>query len=102
MASEFLFALYVVPDLLSFCLAGLNATAAKMRYAYRKGGFTMDIGAPELILILVIVVILFGGGRVAKLGGELGQGLREFRKGLAGTDETKPAVTQPTEPVTKP
>ena len=62
----------------------------------------MDIGAPELILILVIVVILFGGGRVAKLGGELGQGMREFRKGLAGPDETKPIEPQPTEPTTKP
>ncbi len=62
----------------------------------------MDIGAPELILILVIVVILFGGGRVAKLGSELGQGLREFRKGLAGTEEeTRPTATQPTETTTK-
>ena len=62
----------------------------------------MDIGAPELILILVIVVILFGSGRVAKLGVELGQGMREFRKGLAGPDETKPTEPQPTEPTTKP
>jgi sec-independent protein translocase protein TatA len=62
----------------------------------------MDIGAPELLLILVIVVILFGGGRVAKLGGELGQGMREFRKGLAGTDEDKkPATTQPADTSTK-
>jgi sec-independent protein translocase protein TatA len=76
--------------------------AEKVRYAYRKGGFTMDIGAPELILILVIVVILFGGGRVAKLGGELGQGMREFRKGLAGAEEeTKPAATQPADTTIK-
>lgn len=63
----------------------------------------MDLGLPELLLILVIVVILFGGGRVAKLGGELGQGLREFRKGLAGTEEeTKPTANPPTEPTTRP
>jgi sec-independent protein translocase protein TatA len=49
----------------------------------------MDLGAPELLIILVIVVILFGAGRVAKIGGELGQGLREFRKGLSGEDEAK-------------
>ena len=68
----------------------------------KKEGFTMDLGAPELLLILVIVVILFGGGRVAKLGGELGQGLREFRKGLTGTEEeTKPTATQPTDITTK-
>ena len=56
----------------------------------------MDIGAPELLLILVIVVILFGGGRIAKLGGELGNGLREFRKGLAGEDEAPPKIAPPT------
>ena len=56
----------------------------------------MDIGAPELLLILVIVVILFGSGRIAKLGGELGHGLREFRKGLEGDDapaKATPATT---------
>jgi sec-independent protein translocase protein TatA len=60
----------------------------------------MDIGPTELLIILVIVVILFGSGRIAKLGGELGHGLREFRKGLAGEDEapasTSPATTKPT------
>jgi sec-independent protein translocase protein TatA len=62
----------------------------------------MELGAPELILILVIVVVLFGSGRLAKLGGELGQGMREFRKGLSGDGDAKPAATQPTDIVTKP
>ncbi len=61
----------------------------------------MDIGAPELIIVLVIVVVLFGSGRLAKLGGELGQGMREFRKGLAGSEETKPAASQSAETTTK-
>ncbi len=52
----------------------------------------MDLGPTELLIILVIVVILFGGGRIAKLGGELGHGLREFRKGLSG-EEDVPAKT---------
>lgn len=47
----------------------------------------MDIGPTELLIVLVIVVILFGSGRIAKLGGELGRGMREFREGLAGEDE---------------
>jgi sec-independent protein translocase protein TatA len=59
----------------------------------------MDIGPTELLIILVIVVILFGSGRIAKLGGELGHGLREFRKGLSGEDEAPagmvPATTKP-------
>lgn len=47
----------------------------------------MDIGAPELLIILVIVLLLFGVGRLAKVGSELGQGIRAFRKGLQGEDE---------------
>ena len=47
----------------------------------------MDIGPTELLIVLAIVVILFGSGRIAKLGGELGHGMREFRKGLSGEDD---------------
>ncbi len=53
----------------------------------------MDLGPPELLIILIIVVILFGSGRIAKLGGELGHGLREFRKGLEGEEEASPKTT---------
>jgi sec-independent protein translocase protein TatA len=42
----------------------------------------MNLGAPELIIILVIVLLIFGAGRVGKIGGELGSAIREFRKGL--------------------
>lgn len=38
------------------------------------------IGPTELILILVIVVLLFGAGKLATLGRDLGQGIREFKK----------------------
>ncbi len=43
----------------------------------------------ELLIVLLIVLVLFGGGRVGKLGGELGTALREFRRGLNGEDEPK-------------
>lgn len=56
----------------------------------------MDIGPSELIIILLIVVVLFGVGRLGKIGGELGSAIREFRKGLSGEDQpdkdSKPAV----------
>jgi len=52
----------------------------------------MDLGAPELLIILVIVVLLFGVGRLGKVGGELGRGIREFRKGLSGEDEPQSSV----------
>ena len=42
----------------------------------------MDIGIPELIIILIIVVLFFGSGRLVSLGKELGTGIREFRKGI--------------------
>ena len=46
----------------------------------------MELSVPELLIILMIVSVLFGGGRIAKLGGELGRGLREFRQGLSGDE----------------
>ena len=54
----------------------------------------MDIGVPELLIILVIVVLLFGVGRVGQFGGELGKAIREFRKGLRGDDEKPPEVQE--------
>ena len=44
-------------------------------------------GGFELVIILIIVVILFGVGRVGKIAGEMGKGINEFRKGLKGEDE---------------
>jgi len=48
-----------------------------------------NLGPTELIIILVIIIVLFGAGRISKIAGEMGQGIREFRKGLASED--KPA-----------
>lgn len=53
----------------------------------------MSLGAPELIIILVIVIVLFGVGRIGRIGSDLGTGIREFRKGLQG-DEAKEEKTE--------
>lgn len=45
-----------------------------------------NFGAPELIIILVIVILLFGVGRIGKIAGELGGGIKAFREGLKGED----------------
>ncbi|HEX9616332.1 MAG TPA: twin-arginine translocase TatA/TatE family subunit [Anaerolineales bacterium] len=45
-----------------------------------------DIGPPEVIIILLIVILLFGVGRISKFAWELGSGIRAFREGLSGSD----------------
>lgn len=43
-------------------------------------------GAPELIIILLIIVLLFGVGRISKISKELGSGIRAFKEGLQGAE----------------
>lgn len=50
----------------------------------------MNVGIPELVIVLIIVILLFGVGRIGKIAGELGSGVRSFRDGLKNPeDETK-------------
>ena len=44
-------------------------------------------GTTELIIILAVVVLLFGVGRMGKIAGELGSGIRAFKEGLSGDKE---------------
>lgn len=46
-----------------------------------------NLGPTELIIILIIVIVLFGVGRIGKIAGELGTGIRSFREGMKGEDE---------------
>jgi|DewCreStandDraft_2_1066082.scaffolds.fasta_scaffold00179_56 sec-independent protein translocase protein TatA len=48
-----------------------------------------DIGVPELLIILVIIILVFGANRVAEIGGALGKSVREFRRAVEGHDEAK-------------
>lgn len=45
------------------------------------------LGIPELIIILVVALLVFGPGRLPEVGAALGRGIRDFRKGIAGGDE---------------
>lgn len=44
----------------------------------------LDFSAPELIIILAIVLLLFGGRKLPELSKSLGESMRELRKGLSG------------------
>ncbi|MCF6278062.1 MAG: twin-arginine translocase TatA/TatE family subunit [Anaerolineales bacterium] len=56
------------------------------------------LGAPELVIILIIVLLLFGPGRLGKIAGELGTGIRNFREGL---NEGKEEESKQDDEVTK-
>ena len=49
-----------------------------------------NIGGWEWVIILVVVLLLFGVGRLSKIGSELGRGIREFRKELKGDGNPPP------------
>ena len=51
-------------------------------------GFVRGIGPMELIIILVIVMIIFGVGRLTEIGSVLGRSIREFRNSVQGNDST--------------
>ncbi len=53
------------------------------------------IGGPELILILVVVLIIFGVGKLPQVGGAIGKGMREFRKGQRGEYEEEEEKPKP-------
>ncbi|MCE9647404.1 MAG: twin-arginine translocase TatA/TatE family subunit [Chloroflexi bacterium] len=44
------------------------------------------LGGMEWVIILVIVLLLFGPGRIGKIAGELGRGIKSFREGLSSNE----------------
>lgn len=50
---------------------------------WRPGGW-------EILIIFIVVLLLFGPGRISKIAGELGQSIRSFREGLTKKDEAEP------------
>lgn len=46
---------------------------------------------PELIIVLVVILVLFGGAKLPQLARSIGQAQKEFKKGLADDDDDKPS-----------
>lgn len=52
-----------------------------------------ELGLPELLVVLLVVVVLFGPGKLADVGGALGRSIREFRRASSEPDaEASPSV----------
>jgi sec-independent protein translocase protein TatA len=56
---------------------------------HKKGGakIMFGLGHTELLVILVLVLIIFGAGKLPQVGGALGKGLRNFKKGINDADD---------------
>lgn len=52
-----------------------------------------NIRWPELVILLVIVLLVFGVGRIGKIAGELGNGIRSFKDGLTGAEKKEEKET---------
>ena len=48
------------------------------------------IGMPELIIILIIILIIFGAGKLPEIGSGIGKGIKNFKKATGEVPETKP------------
>jgi len=51
------------------------------------------IGMPELILVLVICLLVFGASKLPEIGRNLGKGIKEFKKGMK--DDNEPPIEKP-------
>jgi len=44
----------------------------------------MRLGTLEIVMVLLVIVLIFGPGRITRVAGELGKGIKEFKDGLSG------------------
>ena len=54
----------------------------------------LDLGMPELIIVLAIVLLLFGGKKLPELSRSIGSSMRELRKGISDDPKTDPKKSE--------
>ncbi|MDD4081306.1 MAG: twin-arginine translocase TatA/TatE family subunit [Eubacteriales bacterium] len=58
----------------------------------------MRIGVTEILLILILALVVFGGGKLAGVGKSLGQSIREFKKEVKASDDDVETTSEETKP----
>lgn len=58
----------------------------------------MSVGPWQIILIALVVLVLFGASRLGDIGKGLGEGIRNFKKGISGDDEDEESTKEEKEP----
>ena len=66
-----------------------------------------NLGFPELVIIMVVILLLFGAKRIPEIAGSMGKGIREFKKNINDatrevTSETNPSLTDNSNRLTSP
>jgi len=75
---------HTLPRLIFFCV---NEIVLPTIHTCCRGGTMFGFGMPEMIIILVIVLVVFGAGKLPEIGGALGKSIRNFKKASDGKDE---------------
>jgi sec-independent protein translocase protein TatA len=64
------------------------------RLRNQKEDQMFGIGMPELIIILIIILVIFGAGKLPQIGAGLGQGIMDFKKATSGKSEDNPELKE--------
>ena len=69
---------------------GINAASAGKQIERNA----MGIGWPQLLVIALVVLVLFGRGRISEMMGDFGKGIKSFKKGLNEDEGSNPATSE--------